>query len=86
MATGFVWHERYLWHDTGTAAGMVPAGGYVQPFEHFESAESKRRFRNLVEVTGLDDSLVAIKPRMATEAEALRFHTPEYIAHVKKWS
>ena len=26
MATGFVWHELYGWHDTGTYAGLMVAG------------------------------------------------------------
>lgn len=86
MATGFLWHERYMWHSTGIAAGQVPAGGYVEPDNHIESVPSKRRFRNLVEVTGLVDELVALKPRYASEEEILRFHDPAYIARVKEMS
>jgi len=86
MATGLVWHERYMWHDTGTAAGQIPTGGFVQPDSHVESPASKRRFRNLLEVSGLSDHLTPVKPRMATEAEVLRHHTPDYIAHVKRCS
>jgi len=49
MATGLVWHELYMWHDTGTGAGVIPASLTVQPLGHLENAEGKRRIRNLVE-------------------------------------
>ena len=75
MATGFLWHERYMWHSTGIAAGQVPAGGYVEPDNHIESVPSKRRFRSLVEVSGLIDQLTPLAPRYADEDELLRFHT-----------
>ncbi|WP_321340240.1 hypothetical protein [Breoghania sp.] len=29
--TGFVWGERFMRHMSGLAAGVVPAGGYVEP-------------------------------------------------------
>jgi acetoin utilization deacetylase AcuC-like enzyme len=75
-----------MWHDTGTSAWVTPASLTVQPLGHIESAEGKRRIRNLVEVSGLMDHLVQLKPRMATEDEILRLHTPEYIARIKKAS
>jgi acetoin utilization deacetylase AcuC-like enzyme len=31
MATGFVWHERYMWHDTGSLAGVLPPGHHAEP-------------------------------------------------------
>jgi len=64
--TGFVWHERFMWHITPAAAGSIAAGGYVEADVHIESPASKRRMRNLLEVTGLMDHLVEIKPRPAT--------------------
>jgi acetoin utilization deacetylase AcuC-like enzyme len=81
--TGFVCHELYMWHDTGNYAGPMPFGNPVQPDTHAENPETKRRFRNLVEVSGLLDSLHLVRPRMATEGEVLRFHTPEHLANVK---
>jgi acetoin utilization deacetylase AcuC-like enzyme len=80
MTTGLVWHERYMWHMTGMAAGSMPAGGYVEPdLMHVESPPAKRRLRNLLEVTGLLDHLHPIRPRLATLEEVLRIHTPGYI-------
>jgi acetoin utilization deacetylase AcuC-like enzyme len=75
-----------MWHDTGTSAWVTPAGLTVQPLGHIESAEGKRRIRNLVEVSGLIDHLVQLKPRMATEEEVLRLHTREYMDRIKKAS
>jgi len=86
LSTGLVWHELYMWHDTGTSAWVMPAGLSVQPFAHIESAEGKRRIKNLVEVSGLLDHLVLLKPRAATEEEILRLHTPEYVARIKRES
>ena len=86
MSTGLVWHELYMWHDTGTSAWVMPAGLSVQPFAHIESAEGKRRIKNLIEVSGLLDHLVPLKPRAATEEEILRLHTPEYVARIKRES
>jgi hypothetical protein len=43
MTTGYVWEELYGWHDTGTAAGLLTPGLDVQPYQHFESAETKVR-------------------------------------------
>lgn len=85
--TGFVHHERYLWHDNGNSyLGMGPGAPDFQPYEHVEHAESKRRIRNLLEVSGLLEQLVTIKPRAATEEEILRFHTREYLENIKALS
>ena len=84
--TGFVWHERFMWHITPAAAGSIAAGGYVEADVHIENPASKRRLRNLLEVTGLMDQLVGIKPRPATDAEVLRVHTEAYIARLRSLS
>ncbi len=86
MATGFLWDERYAWHDTGTGAGFMSAGGLVEPEMHGESPATKRRFRNLLEVTGLLEQCVALKARPATDEEILRLHTPEYVQRIKDLS
>jgi acetoin utilization deacetylase AcuC-like enzyme len=72
-----------MWHDTGTGAGVIPAGLTVQPLGHLENAESKRRIRNLLEVSGLINHLVMLQPRAATEDEVLRLHTREYVDRIK---
>jgi acetoin utilization deacetylase AcuC-like enzyme len=72
-----------MWHDTGTGAWVIPAGLTVQPLGHLENAEGKRRIRNLLEVSGLLEHLLLIKPRAATEEEVLRLHTREYVERIK---
>ena len=83
MATGYVWHELYGWHDTGTNAGLLPGNSTsLQPYLHFESPESKQRFASLVEVTGLGAHLTRIEPSPATDEDILRCHTPEHLARI----
>ena len=67
--TGLVWHERMMWHDTGSGASELPAGGWLEPGEHSESPATKRRLKNLLDATGLTERLVVLSPRHATVAE-----------------
>jgi acetoin utilization deacetylase AcuC-like enzyme len=85
--TGFLWHERFMWHITGIAGGSLPAAGYVEPgLFHVESPVAKRRIRNLLEVSGLLDHLHCIRPREASEDEILRVHDAEYLRRLKQLS
>src|SRR5262245_63497667 len=86
MTTGWVYHELYMWHDTGRATTMSSDRKWMQAWEHYENPETKRRFRNLVEIAGLFDDLVALKPRMATVDEILRFHTGAYVQSIRAMS
>jgi acetoin utilization deacetylase AcuC-like enzyme len=79
MTTGLVWDEWYMWHDTGSAAAFLPAGGPIQPDTHIENSEPKRRLHNLLNVSGVLDTLESIEPRQATREELLRYHTAEYV-------
>ncbi|MBK5220061.1 MAG: class II histone deacetylase [Thermoleophilia bacterium] len=86
MSTGFHWHELYAWHDTGTGSGFLSTGGLVEPEAHGESPATKRRLRNLLDVTGLLAQTVEIPGRKATAEELLRVHTGEYVERVKRES
>ena len=87
MKTGFLYHEIYMWHNTGNYAGIMPDGNPVQPGMHVENSDTKRRFRNLLEVSGLLDSLDVMKPATpATEKQLLRFHTQDHIDRIKALS
>lgn len=77
--TGFVWSERFLWHDTGTHALYQPAGEYTEPLRHVDSPEPKRRMYSLLEVSGLLSHLERLEPRAATRDELLRFHSHDYL-------
>lgn len=78
--TGFLFEEAYLWHDAAT--GTFP----LEPGQHFENPETKRRFRNLLAVSGLLERLHLIKATPAAEDDLARFHTREYIARIKRLS
>ncbi|WP_067461707.1 class II histone deacetylase [Actinomadura macra] len=86
MATGWICHERYFWHDTGSGPLGAPAGGYLEPLRHPDHPDTKRRFRNLVEVSGLLDALVPLKPRPATRDELLRVHTEAHVTRMRELS
>lgn len=84
--TGWNFHELYLWHDTGAAAQFFPASLTVEPGEHAESAETKRRFRNLMEVSGLTEQLTSVKSVRVDEDDLALFHTRDYIRRIKALS
>ncbi|VAW05277.1 Deacetylases, including yeast histone deacetylase and acetoin utilization protein [hydrothermal vent metagenome] len=84
--TGFIWQEIYMWHDTGTHAGVLPAGVPVQPGRHAENPETKRRFKNLLEVSGLYKQLHPVEAYPASEEDILRVHTCEYMNRIKAMS
>ena len=64
--TGFVWHEKYMWHDTGNALGVLPSSGEFEPWVHFENPETKRRIKNLFDAYGVTEKLTAIQPLPAS--------------------
>lgn len=82
MTTGWLWHEIFNWHDTGTSGGYLRGPG-LQPGAHVESAESKARFASLVEVSGLIEHLHRITPRPASEDELRRVHTAAYVENIQ---
>ena len=88
--TGFFWHERCFWHGAGNFAFLTPAGGLVEPSGTSrlpEAPETKRRLKNLLDVSGLAADLVctdAIIP--ADEVELLAVHTKPYIDEFRKLS
>ncbi|MFT4726838.1 MAG: hypothetical protein ACI9UN_001333 [Granulosicoccus sp.] len=56
LKTHFYSDERCFWHGGGNYAQMLPVGGFVQPLVSGglpEAPETKRRLKNLIEVTGL---------------------------------
>lgn len=77
--TGYIWHERFGWHDTSTHVGFLPAGGLLQPLEHFESSGSKTRMASLIDVSGLRASLTDLEFAPATKEQILSVHTENYV-------
>ncbi|PVA06717.1 class II histone deacetylase [Thalassorhabdomicrobium marinisediminis] len=82
MSTGFFWDERCFWHGGGNYAGMLPVGGLVQPVASGglpESPESKRRLKNLMDVTGLSGDLALRGGAEAAHEDLLRVHPASYL-------
>ena len=84
--TALVWHERMMWHDTGSGASELPAGGWLEPGEHSENPATKRRLKNLLDATGLSEQLLLLTPRPATTEELLRVHTETYVERIRELS
>jgi len=84
--TGFVFHERYLWHNTGRQTGPfgADASGWLEPdVRHAENADGKRRIKSLLEVSGLLAQLTPIAPRPATVDEVCRVHDRAYVERIQ---
>ena len=89
MATGFWWDERCFWHSGGNYAFLAPVGGLVQPLAGGglpENPETKRRLKNLIDVTGLMAELDARGASPATEKDLLRVHPADYLARFRELS
>lgn len=84
MKTGFVWHEQYMWHDTGHYAGVLEAdpAAFLEPDEHHENPRTKRRIKNLLDATGYINQLESITPIAASDEQILRVHTKDYFDKV----
>ena len=87
--TGFYSDEKCFWHGGGHYASMAPVGGFVQPMGAGglpENPETKRRLKNLLEVSGLMAELATPHCRPASDEDALRVHTARYINAFKALS
>ncbi len=80
--TGFFVDERCFWHSGGNYAGMLPVGGLVQPTAAGglpENPETKRRLKNLMEVTGLIREVAVQSAAPASRDELERVHPASYL-------
>ena len=85
-STGFVWNERYMWHDNGSALGELPSGGNFQPGIHLENPETKRRLKNLLDAYAVTPQLVSLPHEPAPREHLERFHTSDYVDRVEAMS
>ena len=86
MKTGFFWDERCFWHSGGNYSFMAPAGGLVQPSAGSglpENPETKRRLKNLAEVTGLWSEMSTRGAPPASEEELRRVHPEAFLAEFR---
>ncbi|WP_126974528.1 class II histone deacetylase [Frigidibacter oleivorans] len=80
MTTAFLTDERCFWHGGGAYAFTLPVGGLVQPGAGLpESPETKRRLRNLLEVTGLLREMAVSSAPEARREDLLRVHPAAYL-------
>lgn len=89
MATGFFWDERCFWHSGGNYALTVPVGGLVQPLAAGglpESPETKRRLKNLMDVSGLSQELEMRGAAPAARADLERVHPAPYLEEFQRLS
>ncbi|WP_102224178.1 class II histone deacetylase [Acidimangrovimonas sediminis] len=88
MATAFYWDERCFWHAGGSFALTVPAGGLVQPMPDGlpENPETKRRLKNLLDVTGLIRDLAPRTARPVGIEELTRVHPGAFLRQFKQMS
>ncbi|VTM52789.1 deacetylase [Klebsiella pneumoniae] len=84
--TGFFFDERCFWHSTGLHAVTLPVGGWVQPPAgggHAESPETKRRMKNLMDVSGLTPQLALRSAAPASLEDLRRIHPDSYLERFK---
>ena len=89
MRTGFFWDERCFWHGGGNYAFTLPIGGLVQPLVAGglpESPETKRRLKNLIDVTGLSKELKMQSAPEASWADLARVHPENFLLKFKEMS
>ncbi len=89
MTTGFFWDERCFWHAGGNYAFTVPLGGLMQPLAAGglpENPETKRRLKNLMDVTGISKDLDMRGADPATREDLLRVHPASYLDAFKELS
>lgn len=79
---GYVFDERYMWHRPWS----IQYSALVEPFKHWESPETKRRFHGLLAVSGLLRQLIAIAPEPATRAQLALVHSTAYIDEIERTS
>lgn len=88
MATGYMYHEVFGWHDTGTAAGLLPSDprAGLQPWHHLDEPASKTRMHELIVVSGLADRLKRLVALPATDEQILRVHDRSYLDRLRSAS
>ena len=89
MTTAFYWDERCFWHAGGNYSFTLPIGGLVQPLAAGglpENPETKRRLKNLMDVTGLIRELDVRIAEPATREALERVHPAHYLDEFKRLS
>lgn len=83
MATGYLFDERFLAHDTGERLYPLPAGGLLEPVEHSSASRITRRTHALIVGSGLYDDVTPLSARLARPDDVALYHTRQHIEHVR---
>ncbi|MEL6169137.1 MAG: class II histone deacetylase [Pseudomonadota bacterium] len=88
MTTAFFWDERTFWHTGHGYALTAPVKDLVQPLpDGFpDGPESKRRLKNLIEMSGLVRDLRMQGAPEAPLDDLIRVHSSSYLGAFKKMS
>ncbi|MFY0690738.1 MAG: class II histone deacetylase [Paracoccaceae bacterium] len=89
MSTAFFSDERCFWHAGGDYAFTLPLGGLVQPLAAGglpENPETKRRLKNLIEVTGLIGDLRVQNSEPVSWEDLARVHPESFLHNFKRMS
>src|SRR5690349_4953491 len=81
--TGWVWDERYAWHDARGLQDSAAPESLFGPEPSLEGGVTKRRFRNLVDASGLLASLTPVAPFAASDDVLARVHDRAYIEEMR---
>jgi acetoin utilization deacetylase AcuC-like enzyme len=80
--TGWVWHERYAWHDARGLVDSMPHESLFEPEPSLDHGRTKRRLRNLIDASGLLGELTEIAPRPAEDDELCMLHDRAYVHRI----
>lgn len=83
--TAYLYHEAFAWHDAGTAAPLLPSDprAGLQPFQHLDSPDTKRRIHELIVVSGLVESLHRLPSAPATLEQVRAVHEDAYLERLR---
>jgi acetoin utilization deacetylase AcuC-like enzyme len=84
--TGWVWHERYAWHDARGLTDSLEHDSLFEPQPSLESGDVKRRLRNLVDASGLLARLAEIPATALSTEELCTLHDRAYVERVRAQS
>ena len=80
---GYVYEERFMWHTPW----VVSYSPLVQPFQHWEHSETKRRLHNLLLVSKIYDKLIHLQPIQSASKDIIELvHTCQYIKEIEEKS
>jgi acetoin utilization deacetylase AcuC-like enzyme len=86
MATGWVWHERFAWHDARGLIDTLDRDALFEPEPSLENGNTKRRLRNLVDASGLLAQLTEIPAVALSVDELAALHDRPYVQRIREQS